>query len=252
MLSHYQKQRQSQVRTQRKPGAAPIASIHTPEWIADHWPDEVKNMYVITIREERFKRFLERAGPLAKYVLKMEGMNGEQIDVNEWKTAGKYKPVDEHNEMRRGQIGCFESHRWVWQNLLDSEAKHALIMEDDANLVPTTEIYNAITAALRDIETHNLAWDVLYVARNPALAKIAGTTPSKLLVKPGLTWGLHGYVINRRAAEMLLKYSKCMQVQVDVYVSNMLSSGKVLRGLAIEPIVFHQVAQSKSDTLGIV
>jgi len=93
-----------------------------------------------------------------------------------------YKPI------RRGEVGCYLGHLKALQRFVDSGARYALVLEDDARFEPDicTVIGNAL--ALRDnTQDALLQWDLLKLARPQrrwiALAALGG----RQLVEYGLS-----------------------------------------------------------------
>ncbi len=55
-------------------------------------------------------------------------------------------------KLRPGEIGCFLSHRRIWQKMVDEEIPHLLILEDDIELLPNFahSLQHAVETAPKD------------------------------------------------------------------------------------------------------
>jgi GR25 family glycosyltransferase involved in LPS biosynthesis len=211
--------------------------------VADHWPAILQNMLVISIREERLERFWKRIGPLRKYSTLIEGINGQELDPIQLEQEGVYRPINKYNELTKGQLGCFMSHRKAWQHIVDQEMTHGFILEDDCEMTPNKETLMLLKVALQ--EAQSVRWDVLFVGRNPALCVVRKKLREHI-VQIGKTWGLFAYVVTREAAQELLAASVVMDDTADCFVSTSKHAAKIKLG--ISPIPFIVVAE-KSDTV---
>lgn len=206
----------------------------------------LQNMLVITIRPERLQRFMARIGPLAPHVSVVDGVNGETLDLPALERAGTVKHFSQLNRLTRGQVGCFLSHRMAWERIANGTAEHGFVMEDDCDFRPSRKNLQLIETALAEIK--DIAWDLLYVSRNPAYCKKVQRV-SEHVVQVGDTWGLIAYVLTRKAAQELLRETVIINGRaVDTFVS--LTKKAAVVKLGISPIPFF-VVDEKSDTQGI-
>lgn len=229
-------------------GAAFMEQVLQPEEHALLQEEEVKGwpfpkILIISIRPERLKRCRERLGVLNDFVVDVVGIDGRSLTGQE----DFVQPVNELNRPTRGQIGCFLSHREAWQRIVQEGWENALIIEDDADLRPTTQTVKAIQTALTELKEAQQEWDLFYVARNPMLCKHRRKI-SKHVVEVGKTWGLFAYVVTQAAANELIQVSQVMVHPVDILVSCTRRAAK--RKFAISPIPF-LVAPETSDTVEI-
>ena len=111
-----------------------------------------------------------------------------------------------------GEIGCYLSHLKVLRMFLESEKEFALICEDDAAI--TSECYEAIKQAI----THAETWDLLRLFGGRAKTSFPyQTLTSTHLLCTSITdmTATAAYMVNRRAAEMLVKKLVPMTSQYD-------------------------------------
>jgi glycosyl transferase family 25 len=138
-------------------------------------------------------------------------------------------------DMRAGEMGCYLSHRQAWQEFLDSGEEISLIVEDDVEL--RTDFIKTIMALC---ERKDL-WDFVRlfgIFKRPTY-KSHNIYGSHYLVdylkQPN---GTQGYLMNRAAAERLMKHTASMIYPIDVAIDRDWEHG--LRMMGIEPsIVSH-------------
>jgi glycosyl transferase family 25 len=220
---------------------------------AGTWFLQMSNIYVISIRQARYKACVQRMGSLAKYISKVDSVNGSMLHIPTLvkqrilKSQPKYYNRD---YLRRGQIGCFMSHINAWNKLLKSENEYAFIVEDDVNINgENKQQYTLIQRAFDQIKALNMKWDLLYIGRNSQLCKVRKKVSTNLIV-PGMTWGLFAYVINRHAAAELLKHAYPLSEAVDTWLTCKHNQNRI-KMLAIQPIVC-SVIPVISDTANII
>lgn len=88
----------------------------------------VVNMRRSSDRWEAIKAQLDRLRIPADRV---DAVDGRLLSEEEMKGLMSSVHYSIGRELERGEIGCFLSHRKCWQELVDSDEKFALIMEDD-------------------------------------------------------------------------------------------------------------------------
>jgi glycosyl transferase family 25 len=204
----------------------------------------MKNILAISFRQKRFDRLLRNAGDLSQFIVKINAVDGRTLDPDSMKMEGLYRPFNEFNELTRGQLGCFISHRLAWEYTITNHLTHAFIIEDDCNLFPHPEITDYLK---RTIDSIDFDWDVLYIGRNPALCK----TKRRLrphVVEVGKTWGLFAYIVTLQGAEKLLKGAQVITTAADIYVS---THNKKQRNISITPMAYFINADENSDTVAI-
>lgn len=145
---------------------------------------------------------------------KFDGIFDKFEDEPEWILANNGSQVSHHidnsiksqngkSRTSQSEIGCFASHRNVWQKFLHSENQTCLILEDDARFGPDFK---------ENFESWNLfpEWDYVnfgYISNNKSILNSlerVKINPFKLLFKGSGMWLTHAYAINRKAAETFL------------------------------------------------
>ena len=213
--------------------------------VVNQWPREARNMFVISIRESRLQSFEERLGSLCKYLTIVDGVNGTTLDPNKLIKQHIYKPLNKWNNLTRGELGCFLSHRAVWQQVVQKKIPYALIMEDDCVLYPNTIVLTQLKKVLGELQVGDPNWKILFVSRNAQIAEtLKKITPN--IVKPGRTWGLFCYIVSLQGATELLAQSTTLRMAADIFVSTTKISGRY----ACEPMLC-TVNKEHSDTVDI-
>lgn len=140
--------------------------------------------------------------------------------------------------MTRGARACTASQIAILQRFLETDAKYALILEDDAVLAPSlAEVLEALLATgTFDVlnlnrQTPRRAGKRLVVRRRPAL--IAGDFAVHDLV--GIHYGTAGYLISRGAAHMVLDLYPRPDLPIDHILFNP-NVSKLFRRIRIQQL----------------
>lgn len=115
-----------------------------------------------------------------------------------------------------GEIGCFLSHRACWQRIVDENADHALIVEDD--MAPDPALWPDVSAL---IAAHAGSDSYIRLPAKPGEkpAAIVDDRGAARLFLPRVV-GLQtvAQVVGRRAAKRLLAASETLDRPVDTFV----------------------------------
>lgn len=116
----------------------------------------------------------------------------------------------------RGALGCFLSHKKIWEHMVENNVPVALIGE--ADIVPKPSLPQRIQDALKNSKK----WDILLLdctLKNHHL-KETGLENTHCGFKTGKQsfLGLHGYLLSNQGAQILLKYAIPMEFQLDSYI----------------------------------
>lgn len=173
------------------------------------------------------------------------GLDRRQRNYSHWEKRG-LKPTYVHssnpfvdfiflshpaNSRVRGMRGCLETHRKAWELLISENHPYALITEDDA--IPDEKLHDEISLIQEILKASTL--------RKPCLIQLAHFIPPKITPKrflvsmfhilkyrgplrnayvEKLSFGTHGYVINRDMAIFLLgTLSGCLVPIDDQFIS---------------------------------
>jgi GR25 family glycosyltransferase involved in LPS biosynthesis len=174
-------------------------------------------------RPDRWKKF--SAQPALKEFTKFErfsAVDGSKIDVKNDKRISLHTRQNIFRKYRRsdyeintpGAIGASLSHFTLWKKLVDSDAEYMVVFEDDT-------VVDEKTMMLVDklIPTLPAKWDIwLLGCHRWAFSGVPLTPDKKTWYKVRNFTGAHGYVIHRRAAEILLQEQFPIETHVEYYI----------------------------------
>jgi GR25 family glycosyltransferase involved in LPS biosynthesis len=132
-----------------------------------------------------------------------------------------------------GAVGCFLSHRTLWQKFLESSSTVALILEDDLDSNDIDKLSEVVFPYIKDSN-----WDFVLLGWVGTLGD-----PRKHFT------GTHAYMLNRAMATQLLRYSSPINQQVDYYMNAVIKASS--QRMNISPYRLRQ-ASSRSDILTFV
>ena len=114
------------------------------------------------------------------------------------------KKANKRGNMSMGEIGCCASHRAVWQRMLDNGNEYALILEDDARFdVEKTNQLVTNWNRLPEFDFLHLGWNYYAGYGEQTIAPVECIDGLELW-KGNHMWLTHGYIVNRKAAQLLL------------------------------------------------
>jgi len=169
-------------------------------------------------------------------------------DVPDWEKLVDLSAYAWRNRLdmpRAGEVGCTLSHLKAMETFLQTNAPWCVILEDDVEVLP------ACADVLRSLAEKD-DWD---------LVKLFNFHSGMPVKKRALAGGHHlvshltrttssaAYVVNRRAAETLLKSMRPITEQVDHALDRPWETGLRTRGIRPMPVVLAPVAHTTS-TIG--
>ena len=132
-----------------------------------------------------------------------------------------------------GEIGCYLSHRRLWETVLEQQVDPVVVLESDATLG------RDFVAVIRTLEAANFDWDIAMLCYSKLAASfwgrrrlVANTRVVKFANRR--TFYSTGYMLNRRAIEVLLSVSETIRMPID----DLVSGGRVdkhLELIAVSP-----------------
>jgi len=210
----------------------------------ESFPLPVNLICVITIRPDRWASFNDRMGSWHAMVTKLDGTDGRRIDRSDWIRRGL---IDKDCKLRRGQLGCYDSHVRVWKKMRADKVGRMLICEDDAGL-----FNNAVTTAYLkqlETETRRIDYDMLMLGHH---CRGENARVSRNVEQAPDTVGLFAYVLTLRGAEKLLKMQLVpYKVPIDNLISSFIKKAN-LRIVRATPAVCFVVPITCSDTINIL
>jgi GR25 family glycosyltransferase involved in LPS biosynthesis len=211
------------------------------------WPAELSPIHVISIRPDRY---LDLKLQTDGWGLKLfPGTDGNQINKEEWIRSGK---LSQTSTMKRGEIGCFDSHFRLWQHFVKSKSENdcICIVEDDVALEASSQCGhgNKIEKIWKEAnEVTESKIELLYFIHD-------STKSEKPVVSPNLQYPRQvttmGYILTRKGAEKLIHAALPFERPVDCFMEKMCDD-KVIYGLAMYPALCY-VRPLSSDTQNIL
>lgn len=194
-----------------------------------------------TYRPDRLKLITRRLKALGLEAEHIRAIYGGQVDVSKI-NFGKVK-----KRLNFAEIGCYLSHRFIWQKMLNEGVTEALILEDDAMF--SDEIdgrdFHKEFKANYDLLPKN--WDLFYLGTNnydvpkrDNYKELIGQT----LYKASNCWLTHAYMVNSKCIPYLLKGTEVFYSCVDNVLSDIQDG---LNVYAVNPDLIKQDPKSKSS-----
>ena len=146
---------------------------------------------------------------------------------------------------RPGEVGCYLSHLKAMETFLRTDAPWCVILEDDVEVLPSC---SEVLRALGDQEDWDLVKLFNFHSGLP-VKKRALARGHWLVAHLTRTTSSAAYVVNRRAAETLLKSMLPISEQVDHALDRPWETGLRTRGIRPMPVVLAPVAHTTS-TIG--
>lgn len=169
-------------------------------------------------------------------------------DVPEWEKLVDLPAYGWRNRLdmpRAGEVGCYLSHLKAMETFLRTEAPWCVILEDDVEVLP------ACADVLRSLAEKD-DWDVVKLFNfhsGMPVRKRELVGGHHLVVHLTRTTSNAAYVVNRRAAETLLKSMRPISEQVDHALERPWENGLRTRGIRPMPVTLAPFATTTS-TIG--
>lgn len=124
-------------------------------------------VYVINLdgSDDRLSEISRRLDAFGIGFERVSAVDGRGLDLS---TLADYAPARAERYMGRslvgGEIGCYRSHLKVAEAFLASDARYALVLEDDA--LPLCDLDELLTKALPDLERADPDWRLINIGNN--------------------------------------------------------------------------------------
>lgn len=133
-----------------------------------------------------------------------------------------------------GEIGCYLSHRKIWQIMADKGLEMALVLEDDAELAPE------LPAALETVKKLSRPWDLIKLYepqdKKPVARSISLDAQHSLCQYKKIPSRTTGYLVSLSGATKLLKARKHFGRPVDDDMQFYWEYSGVVYGIRPHPI----------------
>ncbi|XP_049884611.1 glycosyltransferase 25 family member [Pectinophora gossypiella] len=162
-------------------------------------------IYMINLARRTTRRELMEQSfkELAMDVKLVEGVDGRTLDFTNLGALGvtlmpNYEDPYHKRPMKTGEIGCFLSHYYIWQEVVEKGYQRVLVLEDDIHFTP----YFRIKILLLLSELEDLDWELVYIGRK--IMTDDEEMVSRYTSRPGYTYWTLGYILNQSGAQKLI------------------------------------------------
>ena len=178
-------------------------------------------IYVISLQDAGEKR-ADLAEALSEQSLSFQIIDA--VDARQWQSEALAEHISSFgvacnmtHTPKPGAVGCHLSHLKAYQNLIDSDASAAIILEDDAIITPELRRH------MPCIERASAVFDIIFLCdRRPNRpAPVIGTSEEGLqfCLKKYSNIGTTGYVITRQAACYMLAHHTPFRLAIDTLLN---------------------------------
>jgi GR25 family glycosyltransferase involved in LPS biosynthesis len=180
---------------------------------------------VISIREHRYQGFLERlydsSNIITNSLVKLNSTDGNTINKELWIKQNLISG-QVGLEMRRGQLGCYDSFIKAWKYMIDNQIPYAVIFEDDINLRSSLHKEKMNIWIDEFIESK---YHIGYL-----YSGCSGTMITKHFNKPtqGCFHGNYGFILSLEGAKRLYEKKYPITRPLDWYVGDMIDDNYIM------------------------
>ncbi|XP_058831195.1 glycosyltransferase 25 family member isoform X2 [Topomyia yanbarensis] len=171
---------------------------------------DLAHIYMINLerRSERRKKMINNFDQLGLEIEYFPAVDGKKLNDDDLREIGvKFLPgyADPYHQrpMTMGEIGCFLSHYYIWEKIVELKQNEVLILEDDIRFEPyfRRRVYNLLAEARRIG-----GWDLIYFGRKRLQEEDEKWVDgSSTMVKAGYSYWTLGYLISLQGAKKLLE-----------------------------------------------
>ncbi|XP_039286759.1 glycosyltransferase 25 family member isoform X2 [Nilaparvata lugens] len=183
-----------------------------------HWVDVpavdhlgVDRVFMINLlrRPERRRRMNECFRILGVNATVVDAVDGQLLNDSTLQEMGVHLMegyVDPYHKrpMKRGEIGCFLSHYYIWKEILEDDSlDKVIVLEDDVRFEPFFR--QKMDSILSELEKFEIPWDLVYLGRKRLQEAEESTFPgSQYLVYPNYSYWTLGYMLSKSGAKKLM------------------------------------------------
>lgn len=184
----------------------------------------LSRIYMINLwrREERREKMLLNFEALGLDVEHFPAADGKLMDEEYLKKMNiqflpGYSDPYSKRPMTMGEIGCFLSHYFIWERMVEEGLQEVLILEDDIKFEPFFK--QRLQVVLEEVRA-NRDWDLVYLGRK-RLQELSEpwVDGANHLVRPSYSYWTLGYLISLKGATKLMEERPLQKlVPVDEYL----------------------------------
>jgi len=150
---------------------------------------------------------------------------------------GDYLPLKQKKEhLSAGEFGCYCSHMEIWNKVSTNDVKYALVLEDDALLLPRFE--DKLDEIISKLPAD---WDVifLHLIINPSKTLAIKHNKNLQKIKASVSgfWCTTAYLINTKGAQKLFNFATINSCPIDISMSKAVNMNKIKAYKSVDDIV---------------
>ena len=170
------------------------------------WPTNLPT-FVISISPTRQRNFMDR---FQHKCTPFDGTNGKTINESQWRRENRLVSYD----LKRGEIGCYDSHLRLWKMLIQNEIPVALICEDDVNLTGNSQQSQYLNTLLS--EAKQTPFDMMYLSWFRHSGGSTNTTHTRVQWCYCQTWA---YIVTLEGMKKLIADPNTQKIHLPVDVA---------------------------------
>ena len=120
---------------------------------------KIMHIYVINLNRsvQRLSRIKEQLENLNLPFIRIEAIDGNQLALDKSRVNSLKFHLSQERKCEKNELGCAESHRKVWNQILKNGDQYALILEDDVILPKDTNEFLKLMEADPKLDIVNLS-----------------------------------------------------------------------------------------------
>ncbi|WP_181898439.1 glycosyltransferase family 25 protein [Alteromonas aestuariivivens] len=140
-----------------------------------------------------------------------------------------------HKALTKGEIGCYMSHRKVWQLIASGSSPYGVVLEDDI------EIVGNLPGALKTIDALKFDWDIIKLsgyknAQRKVVFAHSLSDAFKLVIHAKPMTGCAAYALKKQAAQQLIAATEKFGRPVDTDIQHFWEKGISVFSLMPYPV----------------
>ncbi|XP_023930277.1 procollagen galactosyltransferase 1 isoform X1 [Lingula anatina] len=150
-----------------------VPFLHTKHLPKKHPPQEMlgfDQIYMINLvrRPERRERMVASLDELGLKVKIVDAVDGKELNQTYLDSLGVsmlegFLEPYHKRPLTMGEIGCFLSHYFIWEDAAKNNYQKVLVFEDDVRFEPF--FVTKLQSLLKEIEDNKLEWELIYLGR---------------------------------------------------------------------------------------
>lgn len=191
-------------------------------------------------RRKLISKRLAKLGLKWERISAVDGNDPDLVDKVDWR---KHRYYTQLLPPQKGAIGCYFSHRSVWERIVKDNIEQALVLEDD--VAPTADWDPAIlNLDLASLGLESLRLDQSRHLGPMPMSKYFEIPVGRWLAKNINSWGAGAHLITRAGAKKCLQPEKMWTMADDYFMMNRMLN---LKTAALTPALWWHPEETVSD-----